>query len=175
MKLLIVDRDGVISRDADGRVVRAEDWAPVPGSPDAIARLVHGGWHVALLADRGPLLRGACDMAALNALHARLIAAVVEHGGRIDAVVFVDPADAPGRLERAAASIGEALARLGAAPESTVLVTDDPADLEAARAAGCRPVLVLSGHGRRTLDSGALPPGAVVRVDLAAVAAELAG
>jgi D-glycero-D-manno-heptose 1,7-bisphosphate phosphatase len=108
-------------------------------------------------------------------LHARLIAAVIEHGGRIDAVVFVDPADAPGRLERAAATIGEALARLGAVPESTVLVTDDPAHLEAARAVGCRPVLVLSGHGRRTLDSGALPAGAVVRVDLAAVAAELVG
>lgn len=174
MKLLIVDRDGVLSRDADGRAARAEDWEAAPGSPDAIARLVHGGWHVALLADRGPLLRGACDMTALNALHARLIDTVVDHGGRVDAVVFVDPEGTPGRLERTAEAIGEALARLGAVPGSTVLVADGQADLEAAHAAGCRPVLVLSGHGRRTLESGTLPPGAVVRVDLAAVAAELA-
>jgi D-glycero-D-manno-heptose 1,7-bisphosphate phosphatase len=173
VKLLIVDRDGVVSRDADGRATRAEDWQAVPGSPEAIARLVHGGWHVALLADRGPLLRGACDMTALNTLHGRLIDTIVEHGGRIDAVVFVDPPDAPGRLERAAAAIGETLARLGASPGSSVLVADERADLEAAEAAGCRAMLVLTGHGRRTLASGELPPGAVVRVDLAAVAAEL--
>lgn len=174
MKLLIVDRDGVVSCDADGRATRPEDWQPAPGSPEAIARLVHGGWHVALLADRGPLVRGACDMTALNAVHARLIDTVVDHGGRIDAIVFVDPPDAPGRLERATASLGEALARMGASPASTVVVAEGRADLEAAHAAGCRPVLVLSGRGRGTLAAGGLPIDAVVRVDLAAVAAELA-
>jgi len=174
VKLIIVDRDGVVSRDADGRTTRAEDWQSVPGSAAAIARLAHGGWRIALMADRGPLTRGACDMAALNALHARLIGEVVEQGGRIDAVVFVDPAGTPDRRARVAATLEEALARLGIAPASSVLVTDTQPDLDAAHAAGCRPVLVLTGHGRQTLDAGALPAGTVVRVDLAAVAAELA-
>jgi len=174
MKLIIVDRDGVVSRDADGRATRAGDCQSVPGSAAAIARLSHGGWRIALMADRGPLARGACDMATLNAMHARLIAEVAEQGGRIDAVLFVDPPETPDRRARAAAVLEDALTRLGVAPASCVVVTDTLPDLDAAHAAGCRPVLVLTGHGRHTLEADVLPVGTVVRVDLAAVAAELA-
>jgi D-glycero-D-manno-heptose 1,7-bisphosphate phosphatase len=174
VKLLIVDRDGVVSRDADGRTARPEDWRSLPGAAEAIARLNHGGYRVAVMADSGPLARGACDMAALSAVHARMVEDVQSRGGHVDLVVFVPPAEAPGRCDTVAATLGDVLARLGTAASSTVLVADSQCDLEAAHAAGCRPVLVLSGRGRRTLDRGELPPGTVVRVDLAAVAAELA-
>jgi D-glycero-D-manno-heptose 1,7-bisphosphate phosphatase len=99
---------------------------------------------------------------------------IVAAGGRVDAIVFVPPADGASRTAEAAASLEEALARFGIAPASTVLVADSQADLDAAHAAGCRPVLVLSGHGRRTFDADRLPPGTVVRTDLAALAVELA-
>jgi D-glycero-D-manno-heptose 1,7-bisphosphate phosphatase len=174
VKLLIVDRDGVLSRDADGRVARPEDWQAVPGSAKAIARLNHGGYRVAVMADRGALARGACDMATMVSIHARMIDEIVGHGGRVEAVMFVPPADAPDRVDEVAATLEDVLARLGGTPGSTVVVADGRADLDAAHAAGCRTVLVLSGHGRRTLDAGVLPPATVVRVDLAAVAAELA-
>ena len=176
MKLLIVDRDGVVSRDPDGRTARAEDWQSQPGSAGAIARLVHGGWRVAVLADRGPLVRGTCDMSALVAVHGRMIDEIEAAGGRIDAIVFV-PApegDADARCRDAAASIADALARMEVPPDETVLVADTCADLDAAHAAGCRPVLVLTGRGRAAFRSGALPPGTVVRTDLAALAVELA-
>jgi D-glycero-D-manno-heptose 1,7-bisphosphate phosphatase len=174
VKLLIVDRDGVVSRDPDGRAARPADWQPEPGSAAAIARLVHGGWRVAMMADRGPLARGSCDMASLGAVHARLLRGIEEAGGRVDAVLFVPAADAERRREDAAATLQDALARMGATPTQTVLVADTQADLDAAHAAGCRPVLVLSGRGRDALATDRLPPGTVVRVDLAAVAAELA-
>jgi D-glycero-D-manno-heptose 1,7-bisphosphate phosphatase len=173
VKLIIVDRDGVVSRDPDGRTTRAEDWQSQPGSVEAIARLVHDGWRVAVMADRGPLARGACDMAALSAVHARMIDEIVLAGGRVDAVVFVPPAGSPEHRSGAAAALGEALARIGATPSETVVVADDRAGLDAAHAVGCRPVLVLSGHGRRALEAGGLPGSAVVRVDLTALAAEL--
>jgi D-glycero-D-manno-heptose 1,7-bisphosphate phosphatase len=174
VKLLIVDRDGVVCRDPDGRAARAEDWRAQPGAGAAIARLVHGGWRVAMLADRGPLARGATDMSGLNAAHARLIDDIVEAGGRIDAVVFVPSPDAPERIAHAAASLGEAIERLGATSAETVLVADTQADLDAGHAAGLRPVLVLSGRGRGAFESGRLPEGTVVRPDLSALAAELA-
>jgi D-glycero-D-manno-heptose 1,7-bisphosphate phosphatase len=174
VKLFIVDRDGVVSRDADGRTTRPDDWQSLPGSAAAIARLNHAGWRVAVMADRGPLARGACDMSALNAVHARMVEEVASHGGKIDLVLFVPPAGSPDRAGAAAATLGEALARLGASSSTTVVVADSRVDLEAAHAAGCRPVLVLTGHGRETFEAGDLPPGTVVRVDLAAIAAELA-
>lgn len=174
VKLLIVDRDGVVSRNPDGRAARAEDWRCMPGSAAAIARLVHGGWRVAMMADRGPLARGASDMSGLVSMHARLIDEIDLAGGRVDAVLFVPAPDAPARTAEAAASIEETLSRMQVAPESTVVVADRAADLDAAHAAGCRPMLVLSGHGRDTFCSVTLPPGTVVRVDLSAIAAELA-
>jgi D-glycero-D-manno-heptose 1,7-bisphosphate phosphatase len=174
VKLLIVDRDGVVSRDPDGRAARTEGWQCVPGSAAAIARLVHGGWRVAMMADRGPLARGASDMSGMVSIHARLLDEIGRAGGRVDAVLFVPAPDAPGRTAEAAASIEETLSRMQVAPESTVVVADGAADLEAAHAAGCRTMLVLSGRGRETFGSAALPPGTVVRVDLSAIAAELA-
>lgn len=174
MKLLIVDRDGVLARDPDGRAARAEDWRCVPRSAGAIARLVHGGWRVAMMADRGPLARGASDMSGLVAMHAKLLDEVERAGGRVDTVLFVPAPDVPARAGETAVAIGETLSRLQIAPDATVVVADDASDLDAAHAAGCRPVLVLSGHGRDTFRSSQLPPGTVVRVDLAALAAELA-
>lgn len=174
VKLLIVDRDGVLARDPEGRAARAEDWRCVPRSASAIARLAHGGWRVAMMADRGPLARGASDMSGLVATHARLLDEIGEAGGRVDAVVFVPAPDAPARADEAAVAIEELLSRMQVAPEATVVVADGASDLEAAHAAGCRPVLVLSGRGRETFGAARLPPGTVVRVDLAAIAAELA-
>ncbi len=174
MKLLIVDRDGVLSRDADGRTARAEDWRSQHGAAEAIARLNHAGYRVAVLADRGPIMRGACDMAALNAMHGKMIDEVAAQGGRIEMVLFVPPADAPDRCTAVAITLGDAFSRLGVSAAATVLIADSQCDLDAAHAAGCRPVLVLTGHGRRTLEANRLPPGTVVRVDLPAIAAELA-
>jgi beta-phosphoglucomutase-like phosphatase (HAD superfamily) len=68
----------------------------------------------------------------------------------------------------------DTLERLDVSPGTTVLVTDSQHELDAAHTAGLRTVLVLTGHGRRTLDAGLAPVDSVVRVDLAAVAAELA-
>jgi D-glycero-D-manno-heptose 1,7-bisphosphate phosphatase len=174
VKLLIVDRDGVISRDPDGRTASAESWQSEAGSAAALGRLGHGGWRVAVLADSGPLVRGSCDMAALNALHGRMIDEIVEAGGSVDAIVFVPPADTPGRADLAAASLEDLLSRMGASPAETVLVADSQPDLDAAHAAGCRPVLVLTGRGRSTFAANRLPPGTLVRTGLAALAAELA-
>jgi D-glycero-D-manno-heptose 1,7-bisphosphate phosphatase len=174
VKLLIVDRDGVVSRDPDGRVPRAGDWQAQPGSAEAIARFAHDGWRIAMLADCAGLARGSCDMSALNALHGRILESVGDAGGRIDAILFLPSAQTvPDRTERAAEAVRDALARLGASAADTVVVTDSRPDLEAVHAAGCRPVLVLTGHGRATFQSGDLPPGTLVRADLAAVAAEL--
>ena len=174
MKLIIVDRDGVISRDADGRTTRPEDWQSLPGSAQALARLDHAGYRIVVMADRGQLARGACDMSAVNAVHARMIHEIAERGGHVDAVVFVPPVETPGRRDTAAVALEEMLARLGASPSDTLLITDSQHDLDAAHACGCRPVLVLTGHGRKALEADQLPPGTVVRVDLASVAAELA-
>lgn len=170
MKLVILDRDGVINHDSDQFIKSPEEWKPISGSLEAIARLTHEGWRVAVATNQSGLARGLFEMATLNAIHARMHKAVAQLGGRIDAV-FYCPHSAemncacrkpkPGLL----LEIGQ---RFGVPLEGVPVVGDSLRDLEGAVAVGARPLLVRTGKGMRTLAAGGMPPDTPVFADLAA-------
>jgi D-glycero-D-manno-heptose 1,7-bisphosphate phosphatase len=180
MKLIILDRDGTINEDREDFVKSPEEWVPIAGSLEAIARLNHAGWHTVVATNQSGLARGLFDMATLNAIHAKMNRALAELGGRIDAVFFCPhgPDDGcscrkplPGLLT----TIGE---RYGVFLPETYAVGDSLRDLQAGVAAGCAPHLVRTGKGA-LLDEAALRalkkavPHAVVHADLAAFAQQL--
>jgi D-glycero-D-manno-heptose 1,7-bisphosphate phosphatase len=180
MKLIILDRDGTINEDRDDFVKSPEEWVPIPGSLEAIARLNHAGWHTVVATNQSGLARGLFDMATLNAIHAKMNRALTELGGRIDAVFFCPhgPDDGcscrkplPGLFNM----IGE---RYGLPLRETYAIGDSLRDLEAGVAAGCAPHLVRTGKGA-LLDEAALRaikkavPHAVVHADLASFAQQL--
>jgi len=176
VKLIILDRDGVINHDSDAYIKSPDEWRPIEGSLEAIARLRKAGYRVVVASNQSGVARGLFDLATLSSIHAKMHLAVAAAGGRLDAIFFCPHAadahcdcrkPAPGMIE-------EILHRFHAEPAAVTLVGDSLRDLQAAVAAGVRPVLVLTGKGRRTMQAGGLPPQTVVRVDLAAVAAELA-
>jgi D-glycero-D-manno-heptose 1,7-bisphosphate phosphatase len=180
MKLVILDRDGTINEDRDDYVKSPDEWLPIPGALEAIARLNHAGWHTVIATNQAGLARGLFDMATLNAIHARMNRELATFGGRIDAVFFCPhkPEDGclcrkplPGLLK----TIGE---RYGVDLHETYMVGDSLRDLRAGVAVGCAPHLVRTGKGAR-LDEQALSalaaeiPHAVVHADLAAFAQQL--
>ncbi|HYT86071.1 MAG TPA: HAD-IIIA family hydrolase, partial [Burkholderiales bacterium] len=71
MKLVILDRDGVINFDSDDFIKDPDEWRPIPGSLDAIARLTQESWRVVVATNQSGIGRGFFDMAALNAIHAK--------------------------------------------------------------------------------------------------------
>jgi len=175
MKLVILDRDGVINLDSDEYIKSPEEWTPIPGSLEAIARLTQAGFRVVVATNQSGLGRGMFDMATLNAMHDKMHKAVSQLGGRIDAVFFCPHAQEadcacrkprPGMLLEIAERFNLPLAQVPA-------VGDSLRDLQAASAAGARPVLVLTGKGQRTADAGGLPAGTEIYRDLAAAAAAL--
>ena len=148
MKLVILDRDGTINHESDEFVKSPEEWVPLPGALEAIARLNHAGWHVAVATNQSGLGRGLFDVAALNAIHAKMHKAVSALGGRIDAVFYCPhgPDEGcqcrkpnPGLFEQ----IGE---RFGVDLRTVPVVGDTPRDLVAGVAVGCLPHLVLTGR-----------------------------
>jgi len=176
VKLIILDRDGVINEDSDAYIKNPDEWVPVPGSLDAIARLCKAGYRIAVASNQSGVARGLFDLSTLMAIHTKMHQAVTAAGGRIDGVFFCPhSADAGCDCRKPKAGmINEILRRFDVAASSGVtMVGDSMRDLQAACAAGCRPVLVLTGKGRRTMQEGGLPPETAVRVDLAAVASEL--
>jgi len=174
-KLIILDRDGVINEDSDDYIKSAAAWQPIPGSLEAIARLNQHGYRVAIATNQAGLARGLFDMHALNAIHKKLHLAAQTVGAHVDAIFFCPHAPEdfcdcrkprPGMLR----AIGQ---RFDVQLSGTPMVGDTLRDLQAAFEVGCTPYLVLTGKGKRTMDTGGLPPGTIVLDNLSAVADHL--
>ena len=178
MKLAILDRDGVINEDSDDYIKTPDEWLPVPGSLEAIARLSRAGWRVIVASNQSGIARGYFSMETLNAIHAKMRWELARAGGYLDAI-FVCPhgPDDGCRCRKPAPGLFEDIAyRYDASLRNVPAVGDSLRDLQAATALGCSPWLVRSGKGLRTLDRGGLPPGTEVRDNLAAIVDEwLAG
>ncbi|MBW0234867.1 histidinol-phosphatase [Pseudomonas sp. D1HM] len=174
MKLLILDRDGVINFDSDAYIKSVEEWIPLPGSIEAIAQLSKAGWTVAVATNQSGIARGYYDVATLEAMHERLRSLVAGQGGELGLVVYCphgpDEGCAcrkpkPGMLQTIAAHYGADLAECW-------FVGDSLGDLQAAQAVDAQPVLVKTGKGLQTLAKD-LPVNTLIFDDLAAIAADL--
>lgn len=174
MKLIILDRDGVINQDSEDFIKSVAEWKPLPGSLEAIGRLCQAGYRVYVASNQSGIGRELFDYDALFAMNDRLQQLVSEHGGRIDGIAFApEHPDVAGPKRKPSPGMLKDLARRLQVPlDSVPYVGDSESDLAAARAAGARPVLVRTGKGRRTEMS---PEAAGVPVfdDLAAFAADL--
>jgi len=176
MKLVILDRDGTINQDSDQYIKSPAEWKPIKGSLEAIARLTQGGKRVVVATNQSGIGRGLFDMATLNAIHDTMHRAVHQAGGRIDAIFFcphAGDADCECRKPRPGMLL-EIAKRMNVELEGVPMVGDSLRDVQAAAAAGARPVLVLTGKGRKTRDAGGLPAGTAIFPDLAAFAAQQA-
>lgn len=176
MKLVILDRDGVINHDSPSFIKSPEEWEPIPGSLEAIARLNHAGLHVVIATNQSGVGRGLFDMATLNAIHEKLYRTLAQAGGRIDAIFYCPhAADANCECRKPRTGMFKAIGERFATDLAGVpAVGDSVRDLQAAAAVGAAPILVRTGKGTRTEASEALPAGTRVYDDLAAVARVLA-
>ena len=168
MKLIILDRDGVINIDSAQFIKSPDEWKPIPGSLEAIARLTREGWRVVVATNQSGLARGLFEMATLNAIHAKMHKAVAQAGGRIDAV-FYCPHAADMNCECRKPKSGlfdEIAARYGRDLQGVPAVGDSLRDLQAAVSVGARPFLVRTGKGEKTLAAGGLPESTPVFADL---------
>jgi len=177
MKLVILDRDGVINFDSDQYIKSPAEWRPIPGSPEAIARLNQAGYRVVVATNQSGVGRSMFDMDTLNAIHDKMHKTVAAVGGRIDAVFYCPHAadtgcncrkPMPGMFERIAACFNTDLA-------GTPAIGDSLRDLQAALAVGAKPMLVLTGKGTKTQLDPALPAGTLVFADLAAAVEHILG
>lgn len=149
MKLIVLDRDGVINHDSDAFIKSKEEWLPIEGSLEAIARLNHGGYTVVIASNQSGLARGHFDIEALSAMHRKMDELLAKIGGRIDAVFYCPhgPDDAcdcrkpkPGML----LEIGQ---RYNVSLKDVIFVGDSVSDIKTASNANANPVLVRTGKG----------------------------
>lgn len=152
MKLVILDRDGVINHDSDEYIKSPEEWIPIPGSLEAIARLHQAGYKVVVASNQSGVARGLFDFDTLARIHAKMLEAVRAKGGEIDAIFFCPHGPDEGcRCRKPLPGLFEEIAdRLKVNLQGVYAVGDSERDILAAQAVGARPVLVLTGKGNRT-------------------------
>jgi D-glycero-D-manno-heptose 1,7-bisphosphate phosphatase len=176
MKLVILDRDGTINHDRDDHVKSPEEFRPIRGSLEGIARLTQAGYRIVVATNQSGIARGLLDTRTLFTIHQALLRALGQVGGRIDAFFFCPHAAEAGCQCRKPlpGMLLEVARRFNVSLDEVAMVGDARRDLEAAAAAGAKPVLVLTGKGLKTRDAGNLPPGTRIFPDLAAFAEHLA-
>ncbi len=151
MKLIVLDRDGVINHDSDAYIKSSEEWDPIDGSLEAIARLNQEGYIVVVASNQSGLARGYFDIESLSAMHKKMADMLSKVGGRVDAIFYCphgpdDSCDCrkpkPGML----LDIGQ---RFNVPLDEVIFIGDSVSDIKAASNAHARPVLVRTGKGEK--------------------------
>jgi len=153
MKLIILDRDGVINADSPDYIKSPEEWIPLDGSLEAIARLSKAGYTIAILTNQSGLGRGYFDHETLMLIHEKLLSAVTHAGGDVDLIRYCPHHPDDGcDCRKPKPGLFHALAKYYDISLSGVFaVGDSMRDLQAATVAGASPVLVRTGNGSKTL------------------------
>ena len=161
IKLVILDRDGVLNKGSAAYVKSADEFKPIAGSADALARLSKAGISVAIATNQSALGRGLIDMGSLNAIHKKMNQLVTEAGGRIDAVFFCPhtPAQCCECRKPKSGLILEILKRFKVDAAEAIMIGDADRDILAARGANVPVCMVLTGENKahRSLQSTLAP------------------
>jgi D-glycero-D-manno-heptose 1,7-bisphosphate phosphatase len=152
MKLVLLDRDGVINHDSPAYVKSAAEFIPIDGSIAAIARLNQAGIQTAVCTNQAGVGRGMLTLADLAAIHRELRELLDMRGAWLDALYYCPHAPEHGCACRKPkpAMLHAAMRALGRRPHETWFIGDSMRDLEAARNAGCNAALVRTGNGDQT-------------------------
>jgi D-glycero-D-manno-heptose 1,7-bisphosphate phosphatase len=171
MKLIILDRDGVINHDSPAFIKSPAEWIPIPGSLEAIARLNQAGYRVVVASNQSGIARELFDISTLNAIHQKMHSAAQLVGADIDAIFFCPHAAADNcDCRKPKAGMFEEISkRFKISLKGVPTVGDSLRDLQAGFISGCHPYLVLTGKGEKTHATGGLPPGTQVFPDLASM------
>ena len=153
MKLIILDRDGVINQDSEDYIKSVDEWLPIPGSIEAIADLSKAGYTVAVATNQSGISRGFFDEYELAAMHQKMCALVEEEGGQISGVFFCPhgPEDECDCRKPKTGLIQQIECEFGTNVDRLPFVGDSSKDLMCAKLAGCTPILVRTGKGEITL------------------------
>ena len=170
MKLVILDRDGVINQDSDNFIKTVDEFIPLPGSIEAIAKLKHAGYLVYIATNQSGIFRGYYDVATLNAMHEKLATLLQEYDVKIDGIEFCPhgPDDNCDCRKPKAGMYLTIAKQAGLSDYSNILVVGDSLrDLQAAQTINAKPQLVRTGKGERTINKGDVLKDIPVYNDLA--------
>lgn len=152
MKLVMLDRDGVINKDSEHFIKSPDEWFALPGSLEAIRLLNEKNRIVAVITNQSGIARGLFSLETLKNIHQKLQDELAKIGGHVDGIFYCPhgPDDHCDCRKPKAGLLRQALAQFSVSPPYACMVGDSIRDIQAATTAQCEPILVLSGNGEKT-------------------------
>jgi D-glycero-D-manno-heptose 1,7-bisphosphate phosphatase len=153
MNLVILDRDGVINEDSDSYIKTVDEWIPIDGSIDAIARLSKAGFTIAIATNQSGLSRNFFSVDELTAMHEKMLRLVAKAEGEIAGIFYCPhhPDDNCNCRKPKAGLIDIIEQNLSVSAENAFIIGDSLRDLQAGLEKKCVPLLVKTGKGEKTL------------------------
>jgi D-glycero-D-manno-heptose 1,7-bisphosphate phosphatase len=149
MKIIVLDRDGVINHDSDDYIKSAKEFIPIKGSIPAIARLFEAGFRVVIATNQSGLARGYFDEDQLSEIHHLMCSMVEEAGGAIDGIFYCPhhPNEGCSCRKPGTGLLVQIQNEFACKLQGCYFVGDSLKDIQAARAFDCNPILVRTGKG----------------------------
>lgn len=169
MKLIILDRDGVINEDCNNFIKSPQEWIPIPGSLEAIARLNRANYRVVVATNQSGISHGLFDIITLNKIHEKMHCAAQQVGAKIDTIFFcVHKANDNCNCRKPKIGMFHEIAKRFKINlfNDIITVGDSLRDLQASFISGCITYLVLTGKGKKTQETGNLPPNTKIYSNL---------
>ncbi|HVB25037.1 MAG TPA: D-glycero-beta-D-manno-heptose 1,7-bisphosphate 7-phosphatase [Gammaproteobacteria bacterium] len=175
MNLVILDRDGVINFDSDAYIKTPDEWRPIPGSLDAIARLHQTGFTLVVASNQSGVGRGLIKLPDLEAINSKMLAAIEAAGGKLAGFFYCPhvPDDHCDCRKPKPGLLRQIEKRFGVTVKGMPAIGDSLRDLEAAQIVGARAILVRTGNGEQTLKQLTTPENIEIYTDLAAAATQI--
>src|SRR3990167_4646524 len=151
-KVIFLDRDGVINHDSEEYIKSPDEWRPIPGSIEAIAKLTQAGFVLFITTNQSGISRGFFNLNTLEKIHQKMQSSIEAIGGKIEKIYFCPhhPDDncqcrkpKPGLFENAAKDYSINLSEV-------YVIGDSLRDIQAGLAIKAKTILVLSGNGEKT-------------------------
>jgi len=149
IKLILLDRDGVINKELGGYVTNPNDFELLPHVIPNLIKLKNAGIKVAVITNQGGIAKGLYSHQILADIHAKLNKSLLEHGLAFVEIYYCPHHPDFGKcLCRKPASImvEKALARYGVNASEAIMIGDTQRDVDAANAAGVKATKVESNQ-----------------------------
>tara|TARA_B100000809_G_scaffold65858_1_gene62498 strand:+ start:2563 stop:3105 length:543 start_codon:yes stop_codon:yes gene_type:complete len=169
MKLIILDRDGVINEDSDDYIKSPDEWIPIPGSLESIGKLSQNNYQVIIITNQSGIGRKLFSIEMLHAIHKKMNIHLAQYGGVIDGIFFCPciPEENCNCRKPKPGLYNDVSERFQIKLENVFCVGDKITDVQAAENAGGKPVLVRTGKGKDEIDQGIIPKHIPIYDDLA--------
>ena len=154
-RFVILDRDGVINRDSASFVKTEDEWIPEEGSVEAIAMLTLARIPVFIATNQSAVGRGIISDLDLQKINTKMMKMVVEAGGEISDIKYCPnlPSAVCDCRKPKPGLLNQIFVENKLKGSDGFFVGDAATDLQAAKLAGCNPVLVLTGKGKKTIEN----------------------